>query len=363
LNACSWAVRLRWQNPRKSDVKAPLRMAVVGVGAIGRAHLARVQASSECVLCAVADPVLATAPEGVPLYRSLAELLALEKPDGVILATPNALHVSGAMACISAGVPCLVEKPVADTVEQAQRLVNAVAESGVPVLVGHHRRHSAVMLRAAEIIARGQLGRLVAITASATFAKPASYFNEAPWRTQPGGGPILINLIHEIDNLRLLAGEIVEVQAMASNAARQHAVEDTVAISLRFANGALGSFMLSDAAASPRSWEQTSGENTAYDHHSDEDCYMVAGTRGSLAVPTMRLRTYEGAPSWFEPLERTPVNVAVNDPLVEQLAHFCAVLRRETQPRVSVAEATRTLAVTLAVAEAARTAQSIVCPV
>ena len=62
-----------------------------------------------------------------------------------------------------------------------------------------------------------------------------------------------------------------EVQAFASHATRGHPVEDTVAINLRFANGVLGTFMLSDCAASPRSWEQTAGENKSYDHHADED--------------------------------------------------------------------------------------------
>ena len=96
------------------------------------------------------------------------------------------------------------------------------------MLVGHHRRHSAVDDRAREAIDSGALGRLVAVQGSALFHKPASYFDEAPWRRQKGSGPILNNIVHEIDNLRMLAGEIVEVQAMASNARRGHEVEDTV---------------------------------------------------------------------------------------------------------------------------------------
>ena len=94
-------------------------------------------------------------------------------------------------------------------------------------------------------------------------------------------------MIHEVDNLRAMVGEIVAVQALLSNATRGFEVEDTVAIGLRFANGTLGTFLLSDTAASPKSWEQTSRENTAYAACDDEDAYTLVGTRGSLGVPTM----------------------------------------------------------------------------
>jgi predicted dehydrogenase len=156
------------------------------------------------------------------------------------------------------------------------------------VLIGHHRAHSPIMARAKQVIDEGRLGRHVAITGSAMFYKPDHYFDEGPWRREPGGGPVLINMIHEVHNLRMLAGDIVAVQAFASNAIRGFAVEDTVAITLRFASGALGTFLLSDTAASPRSWEQTSQENPAYTTYPDEDCYIVAGTSGSLAKSVVR---------------------------------------------------------------------------
>jgi predicted dehydrogenase len=335
-----------------------LRLAIAGAGLIGRAHMARIRANDDCTLVALADPspaaVAVAKEEGVALHTDLDTMLDATKPDGVILATPNALHVAGALACLERSVPVLVEKPVADSLADARRLADAEAASRVPVLVGHHRRHSTVLEAAREVIAGGRLGRIVAVNGSATFRKPDRYFADGPWRAKKGGGPILINLVHEIDNLRMLLGEIVQVQAMASNAVRGFEVEDSAAIGLRFASGALGTFLLSDAAASPRSWEQTSGENSAYDHHGDEDCYVIAGERGSLNVPTMRLRTAEGEASWWSPLRTETVDAPVGDPLARQLAHFCAVIRGQTAPRVSAADATRTLRVTLAVAESAR---------
>jgi predicted dehydrogenase len=332
---------------------------VAGAGLIGRAHIERIRDHDDCIVVAIADPSAAAADVAraaeVPLYSDLPTLLDTAKPDGVILATPNALHVEGALQCIERSVPVLVEKPVADTLADAVRLADAEAASRVPLLVGHHRRHSRLLEAAREAIAAGRLGRIVAVNGSATFRKPDRYFADSPWRRQAGGGPILINLVHEIDNLRMLLGEIVQVQAMASNAVRGFEVEDTAAVALRFASGALGTFLLSDAAASPRSWEQTSGENPDYDHHADEDCYVIAGERGSLNVPTMRLRCAAGGDaSWSSPLATETLAVEAGDPLARQLAHFCAVIRGDAEPRVSAADAARTLRVTLAVAESAR---------
>ena len=342
-----------------------LKIAVAGAGVIGRRHMELIDESPLCTLVALVDPAPAAAAaaraSGVPLYASLPELFAAQRPDGVIIATPNPLHVDNALACVDAGVAALVEKPVADNVADGERLAAAVERSHARVLVGHHRAHSPILAKAREIIREGTLGALVAVTGSAMFYKPPSYYNEAPWRRQPGGGPMLINLIHEIGNLRSLAGEIVAVQAFSSSKTRGFPVEDTVAINLRFASGVLGNFMLSDTAASARSWEQTSQENKAYASYPDEDCYVVVGTRGSLAVPTMRLKVYnrDEDRSWWKPFRTAVADVDRSDPLAHQLAHFCAVIRGDAKPLVSVRDGLQNLRVTEAIAEAARTGKVI----
>ncbi len=345
-----------------------VRIAVAGAGMIGRRHAAIIRVTPDCILSAIVDPAPAAADFahtlGVPLFGSLAELLAVARPDGVVLATPNPLHVEQALACVAAGVPVLVEKPLADTLEGGIRLCEAADATRAPILVGHHRRHGAIMAKAVEIVGRGTLGSIVAVVGTALFYKAESegYFDEAPWRRESGGGPILINMIHEIGNLRALCGEIVAVQALSSNARRGFPVEDTVAIGLRFASGALGTFLLSDGAASARSWEQTSRENEAYASYPDEDCYHVAGTQGSLGIPTMRMRTYARAAerSWHTPFETRVLEVDDADPLARQLEHFCAVVRGEADPLVTVRDGVQNLRVTEAIAAAGRTGTTIV---
>lgn len=341
------------------------KIAVAGAGYIGLAHIDCLRSSATCVLSAIVDPSPAAASvavkEGVPLFNSLDELIESERPDGIILATPNQFHVSHALTCMEAGLPILLEKPIATTLDEGERLVRAVQERDATVLIGHHRAHSPIMAKAREIVDSGALGRLVGVMGSAVFFKPDHYFNDNPWRKEIGAGPILLNMIHEVHNLRMLCGEIVSVQAMSSNAIRGFPVEDTVAISLRFANGALGSFLLSDTAACARSWEQTSQENKAYPSYDDEDCYVITGTFGSLSVPTMRLKTYGKAEdrSWWKPFAVSVAALTREDPLVRQIEHFGAVVRGEVQPLVSARDGCENLRITNAIFESSRTGQLI----
>jgi predicted dehydrogenase len=343
-----------------------VRIAVAGAGLIGRHHVRLILKSGSCKLSAIVDPAPGAADfareAGVPIFPSLTDLFATKRPDGVIVATPNSLHVKNGMECVDHGVPVLVEKPISDSVEEALRLVEAAESAGLPFLVGHHRRHSPILANAHAIVEDGTLGPIVAVMGSALFYKPDSYFDEGPWRREVGGGPILINMIHEVDDLRSLCGEIVAVQAFSSSATRGFPVEDTVAINLRFEGGALGTFLLSDTAASARSWEQTSRENSSYPHYPDEDCYLIAGTQGSLAIPTMRLKLYTGERSWWKPFHEDLIGVEPADPLARQLEHFCSVIRGTSHPLVTGRDAVQTLRATLAIHEAAQTGRPVHLP-
>jgi len=342
-------------------MSAKMRIAVAGAGLIGRRHVELIEASPDCVLAGIADPSPAAKEfaqaRNTPWHADHRALLEQENPDGLIIASPNALHFQMALDCAQAGVPALIEKPVTDTVAAAQRLCAAVKRSGVPMLVGHHRRHNPIVKAAREAVAIGKLGQLTAVVGLWLLKKPDEYFDVA-WRREHGGGPLLINLIHDIDNLRFICGEITEVQAMTSNKVRGFAVEDTAALLLRFANGALGTVTVSDATPAPWSWELASGENAAYPKQ-DRPCYIVSGTTGSLSVPNMEMWSYAQQPGWYAPLSRETIAPAAFDPLAEQLRHFLAVIAGREQPLISVEDAMGTLAVVEAVSEAARTGQKI----
>lgn len=333
------------------------RLVLIGAGAIGRTHLRAASETPDVTIVGVADPNPAAqtlaaefGAEWQPDYRTL---LDSARPDGVIVATPNALHVPIALDCIARGVAAMVEKPVADTLDQAKRLSDAAAAARVPVLVGHHRRHNPIIRRARELVQGGALGRLVSGSALSLFLKSPSYF-DISWRREPaGGGPILINMIHEIDLIRYVCGEITHVQAVASNAVRGFAVEDTAAVILTLENGALITITLSDTAVSPWSWDMSAGESLSL-FNAGADSHFFAGTEGALTLPTLTHWRHPGAKGWEHPLTRETIAITRANPCANQLQHFAAVIRGEVAPVTSVADGTRTLAATLAVRDAAQ---------
>lgn len=212
------------------------------------------------------------------------------------------------------------------------------------------------MTMSRDVIQSGRLGKLVSIIGSAQFYKPDQYFIDGPWRKEVGGGPILINLIHEIGNFRSLCGEISAVQAISSSAIRCFPVEDTVAINFLFENGVLGTFLLSDTAATAKSWEQTSRENPSYPTYQDEDCYTVTGTAGSISIPTMRIKLYPpgATPSWWMPFLEENIEIARKDPLSCQLQHFIDIIEGKVSPLVSARDGFRNLQITEAIKISAR---------
>ncbi|MGB5557907.1 MAG: Gfo/Idh/MocA family oxidoreductase [Paracoccaceae bacterium] len=338
-----------------------VRIAVAGAGLIGRRHAEAVSAAKGVTLAAIVDPGEVGAEVAdlyrVPHLRSLTDLIETTRPDGIILATPNQVHVENALECIAAGLPALVEKPLAIDLDGAERIVAAGKAANVRLLTGHHRRHNPLIARAKTVIDAGTLGQIITVQATTWFYKPDEYFN-VDWRREKGAGPVYLNLIHDIDLLRHFCGEVVSVHAMESNAVRGNEVEETAVVLLRFASGALGTLNVSDTVVAPWSWELTARENPAYPA-TTENCYLIGGTRASLSLPNLSVWTNADKRSWWEPISATKLMFDFEDPLIRQARQFAAVIRGDEDPLVSAEEGLKNLRVIEAVKSSAGNGRTI----
>lgn len=338
------------------------RLAVAGAGLVGQRHIASIDRCGDVELAALVDPRPAVEAQalklGVPWFESLSGMFRSERPDGVILATPNPVHVESGLECISAGCPVLVEKPIATSVDEAAILVEAARAAGVPIQVGHHRRHYPLMREARAAIDAGKLGRLRTVHATCWLYKPDEYFDEAPWRKAAGAGPVIVNLVHDIDSIRYLCGDVVSVQAQEQPSVRGYENEDVAAAVLRFGNGAIGTISVSDSIVSPWSWELTARENPVYPPVA-QSCYMLGGSHGSLSLPDLTLWTYSDERSWWRPIGATTLTCGSFDPFVEQLTRFAAVLAGREEPLVSGLDGLKTLQVIEAIQTSAKSGQTV----
>lgn len=342
---------------------SPIRLAVIGAGLIGQRHIQHILDEPRCCLTGIVEPspqAQALAEKGgATHYRDMAPFLEKGDAEGVIIATPNETHASIGIQCARAGLHLLVEKPIDADLAAAADLVDTAQKAGIKVLVGHHRRFNPYIEAAKRIIDSGELGTISAVSVLWTVLKPSSYFN-VTWRREAGGGPVLINLIHDIDNLRYLFGDIARIYAESSNAIRHFPVEDTAVISIRFHNGVLGTVVTSDVVASPYNFESATGENPLV-HSAAQDCYRIFGTEATLNFPEMTIWRYDGdgEPGWSIPISQKRTTVELTVPFERQLQHFCDVIRNGAAPRCSGQEGIKTLEATMAVREAASTGAPI----
>ncbi|MFT4470505.1 Gfo/Idh/MocA family protein [Arthrobacter sulfonylureivorans] len=331
-----------------------VRIGLLGAGLIGKEHANYCMSAEGVELTAIADP----SPAGqevareldVPHFVSYIDLMDEAPVDAVIVALPNIMHADAAVAALERGLTPLVEKPIADSLEAAERIIAASDKHNVPVLVGHQRRYAPDIVAAKRFIEDGGLGHVVSVGLLSTWRKDEKYF-DVTWRSRKGGGPVLINLIHDLDVIRYLAGDIDSVMALGSSKVRGFPVPDTAGAVLEFASGAIGTAMATDAAASPWCWDLTSGYGAYFPSPPPGDVYFISGTEASIALPSLTVYRHRGANNWKSPFETSVLKRTETNPYVAQLEHLAAVTRRQAEPLISARDAFNTLAVAMAIDE------------
>lgn len=292
----------------------------------------------------------------VRLYSDYTLLLKQEELDAVAIALPNTLHVQSVELALEAGIKnILLEKPIANTVEEAEHIIKICKEANAVLLVGHHRRSSSKYQLLREVIDSGRIGKIVGIQSNYAIAKPHSYY-DVEWHTKKGGGPLLINAIHDFDDLNFVTNMTpVKVYAAARNTVRGNEVEDSVSAVVEYKEGVTASYFVSDGTPGPWNYDLAAEENTFFTMCPGENSLRVFGTKGSFGFPNMDLYYYdENAFGWTSPLIHEHFDVEKNDPMTAELEHFVDLCKgRETTPRCTGENALDTLKVINAILESA----------
>lgn len=313
-----------------------IRLAIMGYGVIGKRHAEHARLHPAFDLVCVVDPV---APEAD--YKDIAEVDV--DVDAAIIATPSSLHGANATEAAKRGWHMIIEKPVAHSLEAADEIIAAVKASGVTALVGHHRRHHANMVRLKEMLENGAVGQVVSASLLWLTKKPHGYF-DVDWRKGADGSPVMMNLVHDIDLLRYLLGDVTQIVGLHGQHLRGADRNENGALAVAFDGGATATIAFADTTPSPWGFERGTAESPAIPT-TRQDMLFIAGTEGAISYPS--LTQWGGAKDWTETPTATSHPVPDTVPFAAQFDHFADVIEGRAAPRITVEEGRKTLAATL----------------
>jgi predicted dehydrogenase len=234
----------------------PIRIGLVGCGAISTQHLEAIAAIEGLqltgVVSASSDRAMRVGTRwGVPWYTRLEDLLRQNDLDAVTICTPSGLHPGQALAGLRSGRHVVVEKPIALSVADADAVVREGRVRGLLVATISQRRFEPVMVALRGVIEAGALGRISLIIAEGLDERPQSYYDSAAWRgtRELDGGVLMNQAIHMVDLVRWIGGPVASVAGHVATLGHRMESEDTASVSLRFGSGALGEIVATTCAS------------------------------------------------------------------------------------------------------------------
>ncbi|HET8626193.1 MAG TPA: Gfo/Idh/MocA family oxidoreductase [Thermomicrobiales bacterium] len=340
---------------------ADFGVGIVGAGTIGAVHARAIGGLEEARIVAIAEPrenvgrALA-AQCGADWCASLDELLARSDVDVVTLGTPSGMHPDQAVAVARAGKHVVTEKPMAITLDGADRMIAACRDAGVHLAVIFQNRFNPDVLRLKRAMEAGLFGAPVLGNAFVHWYRSADYYAETGgWRgtwALDGGGALMNQSIHTIDLLQWLMGPLDSLAAYTATLEHEIEAEDVASAAVRFASGALGT--IQGTTAAERNWPVR---------------VEIRGTAGSATLEGVQLTAWH--PSREADL-LTPEDLALtagvgaDEPFgaahQRQFRAIFAALRDGRQPPVPGEEARKAIEIILAIYRAARTGERVTFP-
>jgi UDP-N-acetyl-2-amino-2-deoxyglucuronate dehydrogenase len=330
----------------------PFGVGIAGAGMIGAVHAGVLGELEHARLVAVSEARETTGrrlaeAHGAQWYARLEELLVRPDVDVVVLCTPSGLHAEEAVAAARAGKHVVTEKPMAITLEGADRMIRACKEAGVTLSVIFQYRFNRDALRLKRAVEAGLLGRPILGNAFVHWCRTQEYYEErSGWRGTwelDGGGALMNQSIHAVDLLQWFLGPIQDLSGYAGTLTHEIEAEDTASVALHFGNGALGVI-----------------QGTTSTHKDRPMRIEIQGTQGSATLEGSRLTVwqpgYEKELLSSRELEILPPSEE-NEPLGmahrRQLRQIFAALREGREPPVPGEEARKALEIVLRIYRAA----------
>ena len=282
-----------------------VKTALVGCGKIGRTHALALRDAPQSHFVAVCDAdserAKAFAREfGVAAFTTVDEMIAVTGAKAVAVSTPHPLHAPIVLAAIENGAHALVEKPLAASLADCDRMIAAAKTAGCKLGVISQRRLYTPALRIKRAIDAGKIGRPVLGVLMMFNWRDQAYYQSDPWRGKwdtEGGGVLVNQAPHQLDLLQWYMGPIQEVKAYWGNLNHPYIeVEDTAVAALRFQNGGLGSLVVSNSQ-NPGIYSKIHihGENGAsLGVQTDGGATFVAGVSSAIEPPVTDIWSVPG---------------------------------------------------------------------
>lgn len=231
-----------------------VRTAIIGCGKVGQIHAAALATLPEAELVAVNDDDAARAARfgaeyGARPFADVTRMVEEASVQAAIVCTPHPVHAAPAVEAIEAGANVLVEKPLAATLEDCDRMIAAAARRGVKLGVVSQRRFFEPVVRMKAAIDAGKIGKPMLGSVVMLSWRDEAYYRSDPWRGKwatEGGGVLINQSPHHLDLLQWLMGPVEEISGRCANFNHPYIeVEDTAVATIRFRSGGLASIMVS----------------------------------------------------------------------------------------------------------------------
>ena len=280
-------------------------IAILGCGKVAHLHAKAVQNLPNARLVGVWSRTEKTAKDfaeryKVPSYTDIEKLIKEEKIDLVIICTPHPFHLEPAQKAALAGAHILVEKPLASTLEDSDKIISTCKKAGVKLGVISQRRWYEPVMRVKKAIEAGKIGKPVFGTVNMLGWRDKEYYDADPWRgnwKMEGGGVLVNQAPHQLDILLWFMGEIDEVYGLWKNLNHPYIeVEDTALAIIKFKNGGIGNIIVSNSQK-PGIYGKVHvhGENGAsVGVQTDSGAMFIAGGQGILEPPVNDIWTIPG---------------------------------------------------------------------